>query len=324
MLKILAHGFTALLLAAAAGAVQAQAWPSAGPIKIIIPFPPGGTTDQIARLLAPHLQQSLGQTVVVDNRGGASGSIGANIAAKSPPDGYTFVLVFDTHGVNPSLIPNLPYDTLRDLTPMMLIGTSPMVLTAHPSTSYKNFSDLIKASKEKAGSVAYGTVGAGSLAHLAMTLYGNQLKIDMTHVPYKGGGPLITDSIAGHVPISIATVALLSSNIAAGKLRPIAVTSAQRFPGLPDVPTLAEQGVGSGGIESWWGMLAPAGTPAPILVRMHAEVSKALKIPAVNEKLVQQGLIMRASSPEEFGKFLATEVERWGKVVRDNKISAGG
>lgn len=323
MLKRIARAIATLILATVAVAAQAQSWPSA-PIKIIVPFPPGGTTDQIARLLSPHLQQALGQPILVENRGGASGSIGANVAAKSAPDGYTFLLVFDTHAANPSLIPNLPYDTLRDLTPIMLIGTSPMVITAHPGTPYKSFTDLINASKTKPGSVAYGTIGAGSLAHLAMTLYSNQLKIEMTHVPYKGGGPLVTDAIAGHVPVAIATVALLSSNIKAGKLRPLAVTSAQRFAQLPDVPTLAEQGVGGSGTESWWGLLAPTGTPAPILARMHAEVAKALKLPALQERLVEQGLIIRASSPEEFGKFLAVEIERWGKVVRDNKISSGG
>ena len=323
MLKLFARVIVTLVLATVAVAAQAQAWPSA-PIKIIVPFPPGGTTDQIARLLAPHLQQALGQSILVENRGGASGSIGANAAAKSAPDGYTFLLVFDTHAANPSLIPNLPYDTLKDLTPIMLIGTSPMVITAHPVTPYKSFTDLINASKAKPGSVAYGTIGAGSLAHLAMTLYGNQLKIEMTHVPYKGGGPLVTDAIAGHVPVAIATVALLSSNIKAGKLRPLAVTSAQRFPQLPDVPTLAEQGVGDTGTESWWGLLAPTGTPASILARMHAEVAKALKLPALQERLIEQGLVIRSSSPEEFGKFLAVEIERWGKVVRDNKISSGG
>lgn len=323
MLKLFARMIATLVLATVAVAAQAQTWPAA-PIKIIVPFPPGGTTDQIARLLSPHLQQALGQAILVENRGGASGSIGANVAAKSAPDGYAFLLVFDTHAANPSLIPNLPYDTLKDLTPIMLIGTSPMVITAHPDTPYKSFTDLINASKTKLGSVAYGTIGAGSLAHLAMTLYSNQLKIEMTHVPYKGGGPLVTDAIAGHVPVAIATVALLSSNIKAGKLRPLAVTSAQRFPQLPDVPTLAEQGVGDSGTESWWGLLAPTGTPAPILARMHAEVAKALKLPALQERLVAQGLIIRASSPEEFGKFLAVEIERWGKVVRDNKISSGG
>jgi tripartite-type tricarboxylate transporter receptor subunit TctC len=323
MLKFVARAIAALALAALALAAQAQTWPAA-PVRIIIPFPPGGTTDQIARLLAPHLQQSLGQAILVENRGGASGSIGANVAAKSAPDGYTFLIVFDTHAVNPSLIPNLPYDTLKDLAPIMLIGTSPMVITAHPGTSYKNFGDLIAASKAKPNSVAYGTIGAGSLAHLAMTLYGDQLKVDMTHVPYKGGGPLVTDALAGHVPVAIATVALLSSNIAAGKLRPLAVTSAQRFPQLPNVPTLIEQGVTNVGTESWWGLLAPAGTPAPILARMHEEVAKALKIPAVQERLTQQGVVLRVSSPEEFGKFLSVEIERWGKVVRDSKISAGG
>lgn len=303
-------------------AAQSTTWPNQ-PIKWINPFPTGGTVDQISRLLQPHLQQALGQPIVIDNRVGASGSIGTAAAAKAPADGYTWVMVFDTHGVNPSLIPNLPFDTVKDLAPVMLIGTGAMVVTGHATTPYKSFSELLQAARSKPGSVSYGTIGSGSLAHLAMTAMGNQLKADWTHIPYKGGGPLSTDGVAGHVPVTLATYALWAPHIASGKLRPLAVTSPKRMAQLPDVPTVAEQGLPDFEAQAWWGMLGPAGIPADIVARMNAEMAKALKIPAVQERLTQMGVQVTASRPEEFGKFIRNEVDRWGKVVRDNNIKAG-
>ena len=305
-----------------AALAQSAAWPSQ-PIKWIVPFPTGGTVDQISRLLQPHMQQALGQPVVIDNRVGASGSIGTAAAAKSAPDGYTWVMVFDTHGVNPSLIPNMPFDTVKDLAPVMLIGTSAMVVTAHSSTPYKTFSELLQAARSKPGAVSYGTIGSGSLAHLAMTSVGNQLKADWTHSPYKGGGPLTTDGIAGHVPVTLATYALWAPHIASGRLRALAVTSPKRMPQLPDVPTLAEQGVPNFESQAWWGMLGPAGIAPEIVARMNAEMVKVLKLPAVQERLTQMGVQVTASSPDDFGKFVRNEVERWGKVVRENNIKAG-
>ena len=302
--------------------VHAQSWPSQ-PIRIIVPFPPGGTTDQVARLLQPPLQQALGVSVLIDNRGGASGAIGAGIAAKAPPDGYTFLLVFDTHGVNPSLIPNMPFDTLKDLSPIMLLGKSPMVITAHPSFPYKSLAEVLRLAKAKPGVVTYGTIGSGSLAHLAIAMITSHAKVQMTHIPYKGGGPLIINAIGGHVPVAIASLALFSPHIRSGRLKAIGITSPKRHPQYPGVATVAEQALPGFDAEAWWGLLAPVGTPAPILTRMHAEVTKALKIPALQQHLDQQALTVVASSPDEFGKFLANEVERWARVVRDNKINAG-
>lgn len=303
-------------------AAHAQSWPTQ-PIRIIVPFPPGGTTDQIARLLQPQLQKTLGVSVVIDNRGGASGAIGSGLAAKAPPDGYTYLLVFDTHGVNPSLIPNMPFDTVKDLAPMMLIGKSPMVITAHPSFPYKTFAEVLRLARAQPGVVTYGTIGSGSLAHLAVTMITNQTKTRMIHVPYKGGGPLVVDALGGHVPVAIASLALLSPSIQAQRLKPIAMTSPKRHPQYPDVATVAEQGVPGFDAEAWWGLLAPVNTPAPILSRMHAEFGKALKVPAIQQHLEQQALTLVVSSPEEFGKFVAAEVERWARVVRENKIKAG-
>jgi tripartite-type tricarboxylate transporter receptor subunit TctC len=301
---------------------QSPSWPTQ-PIKWIVPFPTGGTVDQLARLLQPHMQQALGQPVVIDNRVGASGSIGTAAVAKAAPDGYTWVMVFDTHGVNPSLIPNLPFDTVKDLSPLMLIGTGAMVVTAHASTPYKSFTDLLQAARSKPGSISYGTIGSGSLAHLAMTAMGHQLKVDWTHIPYKGGGPLSTDGIAGHVPVTLATYALWAPHLASGRLRGLAVTSPKRMAQLPDVPTLAEQGLPEFEAQAWWGMLGPAGLPADIVARMNAEMAKVLKLPAVQDRLVEMGVQVTASSPDDFGKFIRSEVTRWGKVVRDNNIKAG-
>jgi tripartite-type tricarboxylate transporter receptor subunit TctC len=321
MLKGLLILVAALALTSGFG-VSAQTWPSQT-IRIIVPFPPGGTTDQIARLLQAPLQQAFGVAVVVDNRGGASGAIGSGMAAKAPADGYTFLLVFDTHGVNPSLIPNMPFDTLKDLAPVMLIGKSPMVITAHPSFPYRTFADVLKLAKAKPGVVTYGTIGSGSLAHLAITMITNQAKIEMTHIPYKGGGPLIINAIGGHVPVSIASLALFAPHLQTGRLKPIGITSLTRHPQYPDVATIAEQALPGFDAEAWWGLLAPANTPGPIVTRMHAEVTKALRAPAMRQHFDQQALTVTASSPEELQKFLVNEVERWARVVRDNRIKGG-
>jgi tripartite-type tricarboxylate transporter receptor subunit TctC len=302
--------------------VDAQIW-TTKPIRIIVPFPPGGMTDQIVRRVHPLLEANLKTTIVIENRGGASGSIGTQAAVASEPDGTTFLLVFDTHGANPSLLPNLPYDTRNDLAPIMLIGKSPMVIAAHPATAYKRFEDVVGAARVKSGSIAYGTIGAGSLAHLAMSQIANELKVTMTHVPYKGGAPLTTDAIGGHVPLAIASVALLSPHIRAGALRPIAVTSVTRYPQLPDTPTIAEVGIPGFDAEAWWGLLAPAKTPRDIIDRMNAAMAKALREPAVEQSLKDQGLQYELSTPKAFGAFLDVEIARWAKVIKDNKIVAG-
>jgi tripartite-type tricarboxylate transporter receptor subunit TctC len=204
-----------------------------------------------------------------------------------------------------------------------LIGTGAMVVTAHANTPYKTFGELLAAARARSGAISYGTIGSGSLAHLAMTSIGNQLKIEWTHIPYKGGGPLASDGVAGHVPITMATYALWAPHLASGKLRPLAVTSPKRMAQLPSVPTIAESGVPGFEAQAWWGVLAPAGTPAPIVARMNAEIAKALKIPAVQERMVQMGIDVAASSPDDLGRFVANEVNKWAKVVKDNNIRAG-
>ena len=320
MRPMFARAFAALAVAAAALGAHAQDWPTQ-PVKIVIPFPPGGTTDQIARHAQAPLSKILGQPVIVENKGGGSGSIGAAQVANSPPDGYTWLLVFDTHGVNPSLIPNMSFDTLKDLAPVMLVGTSPMLLTAHPSTPYKSMTDVLNAAKTPDNKVSFGTIGSGSLGHLAMQLLQDQTKTKMTHIPYKGGGPLVQDAIAGHVPLAIGSAALMSPSVKAGRLRAVAVTSPQRFAPLPDVPTISEQGAPGFDSEAWWGFHAPAGTPPAIIAKMHKAFSEALRTPEVQGKLTDQGVVLKLTSPQDYDKFLRNEVSRWAKVVKDNKIT---
>ena len=310
----------AALAACAALAAGAQDWPTRS-VTLLVPFPPGGTTDQIARHIQAPLSQLLGQPVVVENKGGGSGSIGAALVAKSPPDGYMWLISFDTHGVNPSLIPNIPFDTLKDLTQVMLVGTSPMLITAHPTTPYKSFKEVLDTAKKDPNAVSFGTIGSGSLGHLAMQLIQTETGSKMTHIPYKGGGPLTQDAVAGHVPVAIGSAALMSPHVKAGKLRAIGVTSPQRFGPLADVATISEQGVPNFDSEAWWGLHVAAGTPAPIIARMHKAFSEALRKPEVQEKLTAQGLVLKTSSPQEFQKFLENEVGRWNRVVKENRIT---
>lgn len=322
-MSMLRRGLTALiLLMPLAASAQTAAWPTK-PVRLMAPFPPGGSVDFVSRAVQQGLAQELGQPVIVENRGGGSGSIGTGQVAKSAPDGSTFVVVFDTHAVNPSLIPNLPFDTRADLAPVMLIGTGAMVITAHASQPIKRFADLLTQARSSAGQPQYGTIGSGSLAHLAMTQMGAQANFTPTHVPYKGGGPLVQDAIAGHVPVAFGSLALLSPHIKSGALTPLAVTTAQRDPRLPNVPTVAEAGIPGFEATAWWGMLAPARTPPAIIARMQEAMTKVLRDPAVRERLEGQGMTIVASTPEQFGTFIDQQINKWAKVVKDHNIRAG-
>jgi tripartite-type tricarboxylate transporter receptor subunit TctC len=297
----------------------AQAWPSKQPIRLVAVFPPGGSVDQVARLLAQPLSQQLGQSVIVENKGGASGSIGAAAVAAAPADGYTFAVVFDTHGVNPSLIPNLPFDSRKDLTSVILVGTSPMVLATHAGSEYKTFADIVAAAKAKKA-VNFGSIGSGSLGHLAMALLGKSGGLDWQHVPYKGGGPLMTDAVAGHVPLSIASVFVTKPHLDSKRMRPLAVTTSKRSTTLPDVPTIAESGFAGFEAPAWWAVLAPAKTPADIVRRMNEEINKAMKSPEIAQKLGAQGIDVIGGSPEVAQTFITTQMDIWARVVKDNNI----
>ena len=300
---------------------HAQAWPSKQPIKFVAVFPPGGSVDQVARILAQPMSQQLGQSVIVENRGGASGAIGTAAVAQAAPDGYTFAVVFDTHGVNPSLNPSLPYDTKKDLTPLVMVGTSPMVLATHVNSEYKTFADVINAAKAKKN-VSFGTIGNGSLGHLAMALLGKDANVEWTHVPYKGGGPLMSDAISGHVPLSIGSVFVTKPHIDSGRMRPLAVTTSKRAADLPQVPTVAENGYPGFEAPAWWAVLAPAKTPPEILKRMNEELNKTLKNPEVAKKLDAQGIDIMGGTSAQASSFIDKQMTIWAKVVKDNGIKA--
>lgn len=310
------------LAAIAAPLALAQSWP-AKTVKMIAVFPPGGSVDQVSRIFAAQLTTQLGQQFVVENKGGASGSIGAAAVAQAAPDGYTFGVVFDTHGVNPSLIPNMAFNTTKDLAPVMLVGTSPMAIVAHAGQPYKDFRDVLAAARAKPGAVSFGSIGTGSLGHLAMAQIGNQLGLEFNHIPYKGGGPLMIDAVGGQVPLAIGTVFLVNPHVKGGKVKALGVTSAKASPQMPGVAPVADQGAPGFSALAWWGVIAPANTPPAIIRRMHEELAKALKVPAVAEKLTAQGMDIIGGGPEEMDRFLKGEIERWAKVVKDNKIKAG-
>jgi len=313
--------FVAVLVATLSIAAHAQSWPTK-PVRIISVFPPGGSVDQVARIFAAQLTTQTGQQFVVENKGGASGSIGTQMVATSSPDGYTFGVVFDTHGVNPSLIPNIPYDTVKDLAPVMLVGTSPMALVAHVSQPYKDFRDVLAAAK--AGKpINFGSIGTGSLGHLAMTQIANQQKVEFTHIPYRGGGPLMTDAIGGQVPLAIGTVFLVNPHVKGGKVKALGVTSAKPSPQMPGVLPIADQGVPGFSALAWWGVIAPANTPPAIVRRMYEELSKALKDPGVAQKLTDQGMEIVGGGPDDLDRFVRGEIARWAQVVKENKIKAG-
>ncbi len=304
----------------AAPALRAQpAWPS-GPIRVVAPFPPGGSTDALARLLQPHLQQALGVPVVVENRTGASGAIGTAAVARSTPDGNTWVLVFDTHAVNPALIPNMGFDTERDLTPLLLFGTAPMVLTTHRSRPWRGFAQVAEAAKARPDTLTYGTIGNGSLAHLTMALVGKAAGLQLVHVPYRGGGPLATAAVAGEVDLPIATRPAIGAHIDSGALIPLAQTGATRSPSMPELPTLAEAGVPGIDARAFWGFLGPAGLPAPVKARMEGALRGALDQPELRGRVTGLGIDLDPQGEEGFARFLSAQIATWGRVVRENGI----
>jgi tripartite-type tricarboxylate transporter receptor subunit TctC len=312
----------ALGMVCGASAQPATDWPNK-PVRLIVPFPPGGSVDPLARLTGARLNAVLGQQFVVDNRTGGSGAIGTALGAKSAPDGYTYVMVFDTHAVNPSLIPNLPYDTLKDFASVMLVGTAPMVLTTNPAKPFKSFDDVVKLAKAKPATLTFGSVGNGSLGHLAMMLVQQQAGIKMIHIPYKGGGPAITDAIGGQIDFAVTSVAVPGPHIRAGRLRAVVATGEKRSHVVPDTPTLIESGLPGLSAQAWWGIVTPAGIPRPVLNKMHAELTKAYAIPELRKQLTEQfGMDLVVSSPEAMTKFVVAEMGRWSKVVKENGIQS--
>jgi tripartite-type tricarboxylate transporter receptor subunit TctC len=320
------NGFRRRDIVAGLGLVAAMpqmALAQAGPIKLIAPFPPGGSVDAISRLVQPGLQQRLGANVIVENRPGGSGSIGANAVAKSAPDGTSWLVVFDTHAVNPTLLPNMPFDSVKDLDPVELIGTAPMVLACHPSRPFRTLADVLAAAKAAPGKLSYATIGNGSLGHLAMVLLGKRAGVELTHVPYRGGGPAMNDAVGGHVDMVIGSAALVAPQVTGGLIRPLVQTAAKRISTMPNVPTVLESGYEGFVADAWWGVFAPAGTPKPVVDRFRAALVETIRDPAINQRLVeQQQITLALTGSDAFRTFFSEQMKIWGAVVRDNAIKA--
>jgi len=300
---------------AAFNAGAAEAYP-ARPIRFIVPFPPGGGNDIVGRIVAQKLAEGLGQQVVIDNRGGAGGTIGTDIAAKAPPDGYTMLVNNISLAVNHTLFRKLPYDTLKDLAPVSLVGRQPNIVVVHPALPVKSMRELIDLARTKPGQLNYGSGGNGTASHLATEMLKLMTKTDLVHVPYKGLGPALTDLVGGRLELIISTMASALPQIKAGKLRPLAVTTARRSSFFPEVPTMHEAGVKGYEFSTWYGLLVPAGTPQAIVDRLNREAGKAVASPAVIEQFGGQGLEPAASSAQEFSAYLRSEVAKWGRVIR--------
>jgi tripartite-type tricarboxylate transporter receptor subunit TctC len=318
------------LLAASAATVAAPAivnaqniaqtgdWPK-GPIKIIVPFPPGGSTDPVARIIQAKLIETHGWNVVVDNKPGGTGVVGASIAAKSAPDGYTWMVVFDSHILNPVWTPNLPYKD-SELLPVMQIGRAAQGIAAHPTRPFNNMADVAKAAKAAPGKISVASLAA-SLAQVYLAFLQKENGFELNTIPYKGGGPLFQDALGGVTDLSISSLANMMPHVSANKLKLIGVTGESRSKLRPDVPTVLEQGLKGIPSYAWWGVYAPAGTPPPIVERMHAEISKAVRTPDVTKKYVEQfDMEIVLSSPKDFADFTAKEQALWAKVIKENNL----
>ena len=305
----------------APAALRAQsAWPER-PVRVIVPFPPGGSTDVIARILQPQLSDLLGRPVVIDNRGGASGSVGAIEAARAAPDGYTWLLAYDNEATNQTVM-RLPYRTLEAFAPVSLVATGPLCMVAHHSTPYRRFEDVVEAAKRAPETIPFATSGVGGLAHVSTTLLQQQGGFKLVHVPYRGGGPALQDAVAGQVPLFMSNVVIISQHIRAGTLRPLGVTTRTESRHVPGTLSFAQQGFGDFEAPTWWAFLGRAGTPEPVLRRMQEALAQVLAQAEVRAKIEEQGADVVASSPAECGRFLAAEIEKWGRVIRENDIRA--
>jgi tripartite-type tricarboxylate transporter receptor subunit TctC len=316
-------GFLAAVLTSAIPPAAAQApWPSK-PITYVVPFPAGGTTDTLARIIGQKLSAALGQNVLVDNKPGAGGNIGSDFVAKAKPDGYTILGgTISSHAINASIYPKLAFDPVKNFAPITLIGTNPLVLIVPPDSPAKTVKDLISQAKAKPGTFSFASAGNGTSQHLAGEMFKSLSGIDITHIPYKGSAPAITDVMGGQVQMMFDTTVVAAPQIKGGKVRALGVTSAKRPKGWEDIPTIAESGIPGYEIVSWQGIFAPAGTPPEIIKRLNAEIVKILKMPDVHERLEGLGVEPVANTPEEFAAFQKAEIAKWAKVVKDAGIKA--
>ena len=285
-------------------------------VRLVVPFPPGGGTDTLARIYGQKLGEGLGQQVIIDNRPGAGTNIGAEIAAKSAPDGYTALMGNIAHAINVTLYTKLSYDLTKDFAPVALLASTPNILVVHPSIPVKSVKELIALARSRPGQLDYASSGSGSSSHLAAELFSNMAGVKMTHIPYKGGGPAVIALTGGQVSVGFATTPSVIGHIKTGKMRGLAVTTAQRSLSTPDLPTISEAGVPGYEAGTWYGLLVPAATSKDIVARLHAESVKALKQPDVKERLDAAGFEIIGSTPEHFGAFIRTEIDKWAKVVK--------
>ena len=291
------------------------------PVRLVVPYPPGGANDTVVRFLAPVLTESLGQQVVVDNRGGGNTIIGSELVARAAPDGHTVLMIAAGHAINPSIYPKLPYDTARDFAPVVLIGDGAYVLVAHPSLAAASVPELIAAAKARPGQIAFASSSIGNLTHLAAELFSSLAGVRMLHVPYKGGGPAMVDLLGGRVSIFFSTVAVARPHLQTGRIRALGVTTPRRSAALPDVPTIAEAGLPGYAASGWYGLVAPAGTPAAAIARLNAAVRGAMRPAEMKEKLAGVGVEAVDAPPAQFGELIAADIAKWEKIVRPLKIA---
>ncbi len=308
------------LVLALTSAVAAQDYPTK-PVRLIIPFPPGGSNDVVGRLIAAKLSDRLGKQVVVDNRGGAGGVIGTEITANAPHDGYTIQIISLAHAVNPWLY-KLPYDPIKSFAPISILASGPNVLAVNPSFPVNSVKELVALAKQKPGEIQYASAGVGSFQHLGGELFKLDAKVNMLHVPFKGGGPAMIDVIGGHTKLLFSSLVQTTPHIRSGKLKALGTGGAKRNPVLPDVPTIAEAGVPGYEAVNWWGLVAPAGTPAPIIARLHKAVQEVQDAPDVQKQFSSEGAEIVRMGSAEFGAYIENEMKKWQRVVKEGGIKA--
>jgi len=308
------------LFAAAAGSGDALAAYPEKPIKVVVPYPPGGGTDVIARIVQDRLRQELGQPLVIENRGGAAGSIGTELVAKADPDGYTVLFTLNSHTINPAIYSKLPFDTAKDFEPVATVASLPQILVAHPDFPAKTVKELIELAKAKPDAISYASVGNGSPGHLAGELFKLRTGTKMTHIPYRGGGPAVIDVMGGQVPLLWVSIPAAANYVKQGKLRALAVSTLKRSKAFPDVPTVVEAGVADFEVDSWYAVFVPRGTPKEIIQRWNGAINVAVREPDIQEKLLQQGSEGVGGTPDQLGKQVATELVKWKKLANDASI----
>lgn len=311
---------TAAMLVALTATVAAQDYPTK-PVRLIIPFPPGGSNDVVGRMIATQLSEKLGKQVIVDNRAGAGGVIGTEVAANSPNDGYTLLIISIAHAVNPWLY-TLKYDPIKSFTPVGILASGPNVVAINPQLPVNSIKELIALAKKEPGKLQYASAGVGSFQHLGGELFKLEAGVDLLHVPFKGGGPSMIDVIGGHTKIVFSSLVQTTPHLKSGKLKALATGGDKRSPVLPDVPTVAEAGVPTYRAVNWWGIVAPAGTPQPIIAKLHKAIGEVQNAPEVKEQFAREGADIVQMRPEEFGKFIESEMTKWGRVVKEGKIKA--